>query len=129
MLTRRLVLTAVVVAATAAIAASSTHAGSMLTRVNRLTFSAPVALPGVVLAPGTYAFESGPLGTNPAIVRVTSADHRRLLYQGFTISVRRPMTMERSEVLQLGEAPKGSPQPIAAWYPIGNNTGHRFIYE
>ena len=34
-----------------------------MTRVNNLTFSHAVALPGVTLPAGTYAFEAGPGGT------------------------------------------------------------------
>ena len=112
----------------ALIAAPSTQGSSMLTTVNRLTFSAPVTLPGVVLLPGTYTFEAAPLERNHTIVRVLSADHR-VSYLGFTVPLSRPRTMDRSTVLAFGEAPRGAPQPIDAWYPIGSHLGHRFIYR
>jgi len=29
----------------------------------------------------------------------------------------------------LGEAPIGEPSPIRAWYPIGSQSGHEFLYR
>jgi hypothetical protein len=129
MLNRRIVLTTFVVALTAAFTAASMQAGTNPSRVNRLTFSGRVALPGVVLLPGTYAFEAGTLDTHPDIVRVTSTDHQKLYYVGFTQRIARPASMAPNEVVSLGEAPIGSPVPIAAWYPIGSKTGHEFRYR
>jgi ABC-type Fe3+ transport system permease subunit len=127
MFNRRFVLTACVVAMAALVTAASTQAWSPLTRVNHLTFSGPVALPGVVLAAGAYTFESGPAGTNPDIVRVTSRNGQRLLFTGFTMRIARPAGSNR--VVSMGEAAAGEPTPIAAWYPIGMDTGHEFLYR
>jgi hypothetical protein len=97
-------------------------------KINRLTLGTPVRLPGVVLLPGEYAFESGARGTHPGIVRVTSADNQKVYYQGFTQAVQRPWD-DREMVLAFGEAPVGAPKPIAAWFPLGSRIGHRFIYR
>jgi hypothetical protein len=129
MITRRIVLVAFVVALAVAFTVPSTHAGIALTRVNQLTFNAPVSLPGVVLLPGRYAFETGPVGTHPDIVRVTSADYQKLYFLGFTQRIPRPGGMGPGEVLALGEAPAGAPTPIRAWFPIGSKTGHEFLYR
>lgn len=129
MTTRRIVLTGLVVVLAVVFSAPSMHAGVALTRVNQLTFNAPVALPGVVLLPGRYAFETGPIGTHPDIVRVTSADYQKLYFVGFTQRIPRPAAMGPGEVLALGEAPAGAPAPIRAWFPIGSNTGHEFLYR
>jgi len=129
MFNRRIVLTALVVALVAAFTASSMQAGTNLSRVNRLTFSARVALPGVTLLPGSYAFEAGPGGVNPDIVRVTSADYQKLYYVGFTQRIARPAGMAHNEVVSLKEVPAGAPAPIAVWYPIGSNLGHEFLYR
>jgi len=88
MLTRRFVLAAGALVVVALIGAASTHAWSI--RVNHLTFSGAVALPGVTLAAGSYTFQAGPLDTDPNIVRVLTRDGRRVLYQGFTTPVSRP---------------------------------------
>jgi hypothetical protein len=129
MITRRLVLTAFVVALAVVFTAPSTQAGATLTNTNHLTFNAPVALPGVVLLPGKYAFEAGPLGANPNIVRVTSADYKKVYFTGFTQRVSRPTGMAPNEVISMAEAPLGAPTPIRAWYPIGSQTGHEFLYR
>lgn len=128
MLTRRFVLALFAAVLATAIAVPATHAGAPLTRLNRLTFQSPVSLPGVVLTPGTYVFESGPVNTHPDIVRVTSQDHQKIFYQGFTGRLSRPARMPSKEVISLGEAPAGAPVPIAAWYPLGTNIGHQFRY-
>jgi hypothetical protein len=122
--------TSVVVTA-AILAASSSHAAShlrTLTMTNNLTFSKPVALPGVTLAAGTYVFEAGPGGTNPHIVRVVSLNRQKLIYLGFTIPVIRPAAASPS-VMTFGEAKDGEPAPILAWYPVGSNSGHEFVYR
>ena len=129
MFTRRIALTAFVVALAVAFTAPSMQAGATLTNTNQLTFSAPVALPGVVLLPGKYAFEAGPLGTNPSIVRVTSADYKKVYFTGFTQRISRPRSMTPNEVISMGEAALGAPTPIRAWYLIGSQTGHEFLYR
>jgi hypothetical protein len=125
MFNRRFVLTACIAMA-ALVTAASTQAWSPLTQVNHLTFDGPVALPGAVLAAGTYTFESGPAGTNPDIVRVTSRNGQKVFFTGFTMRVARPAGNNR--VVSMGEAAAGEPTPIAAWYPIGSAIGHRFRY-
>jgi hypothetical protein len=94
--------------------------------MNYLTFNSTVALPGVVLAPGRYAFESGPNGTDRAIVRVMSADRQRVHYLGFTNSGARPADMPLGQPALLGEASRGEPTPIKAWYEINSSLGHEF---
>ena|SRR5688572_30758423 len=129
MFKRRIVLTALLVVLAVAFTAPPMQAGVALTKVNRLTFSRAVALPGVVLLPGSYTFEAGALGTNPDIVRVTSSDYQKLYYAGFTQRVARPANTPPNEIVSIGEAAIGSPAPIVVWYPIGSKTGHEFRYR
>ena len=96
-----------------------------MSRVNHLTFSAAVRLPGTLLTPGTYTFEAGPQGNSLDIVRVTTRDGRRVLYTGFTTLVTRPA---RGPIVSFGEAPANAPQPIDVWYEDGAKMGHRFRY-
>jgi hypothetical protein len=125
MLKRTIVLIAVLVAVGGLLFASSTLANPPVSRVNHLTFSAAVRLPGTLLTPGTYTFEAGPQGHNLDIVRVTTRDGRRVLYTGFTTLVTRPA---RGPMVSFGEAPTGAPQPIDVWYEDGARMGHRFRY-
>ena len=121
-------LLASVVAVAVILTASASQAFNMapLAMANNLTFSRSVMLPGITLAAGTYVFESGPGGTNPNIVRVMSQNRQKLFYLGFTSPVVRPRGHEPS-VLTFGEAAIGA-APILAWYPVGSNQGHEFIY-
>ena len=123
----KMLLAAAVVLLAGFVSIPSSQAGSAPTRAHNLTFSARVALPGVVLAPGAYIFEV-PEG-HVDLVRVRARDTGRALFMGFTEPVARPASMPADRIVTLGEAPAGEAQPIAAWFPVGESTGHRFIYE
>jgi hypothetical protein len=129
MLYRRIALAALVLALVTLFAAPSMQAGTIVTNVNRVTFNQPVALPGIVLVPGSYTFEAGLPGMSPNIVRVMSPDYRKQYFVGLTQLVRRPANMARNQVVALGEAVTGAPAPIRAWYPIGSQSGHEFLYR
>lgn len=94
---------------------------------NYLTFSGPVALPGVTLTRGTYIFERIEPGSS--VVRVLSRDRSRTYLMAFTQRVERPRGLSRDVALVLGEASRGAPVPIRSWFPIGQMTGHEFIYR
>jgi hypothetical protein len=106
---KRMVLAAALVLLTGFVAASSSQAGRAASRAHHLTVSAPVALPG--------------------IVRVRARDTGRALFMAFTESVPRPTSLPADAVITLDEAPVGQAQPITAWFPMGESTGHRFIYR
>ena len=126
-----------VVAAAVAVSANAVSAHSWVG--NRITFSQPVALPGVTLAQGTYTFEIGgdrngyvfelekPQGPGTMIVRVTSGNGRTV-YQGFALRVPRPAGLRPDQVITLGEGPLNAPPPINAWYPLGEQYGHKFVW-
>jgi len=127
---RKIATLASIVAVAGIFAASSSQAASPLmpmTVSNNLTLSNPVGLPGVTLPAGTYVFEAGP-SLNPNIVRVLSPNRQRLFYQGFTVRITRRFDAEKS-VLTFGETTNGAPAPIIAWYPLGSNSGHAFMYR
>jgi len=96
-----------------------------LSRVNHLTFSQPVALPGVVLSPGSYAFELNASANN--VVRVMTRDRQQHLFIGMTVPVGRPAGPRPASVL-LGEAQAGQPTPIRVWYPANSANGYQFLY-
>lgn len=127
MVNRKFVVAGCTAAVAVLLAASSALAWSSLARTNHLTFSAAVALPGVVLSPGSYTFQAGPQDTNLDIVRVTTRDGRRVLFMGFTTLVARSHGNRGVEV-SLGEAPAGQPRPILEWYPMNSTIGYRFRY-
>ena len=128
MLYRRIALAALVLALVT-VAAPSMQAGTIVTNVNRVTFNQPVALPGIVLVPGSYTFEAGLPGMSPNIVRVMSPNYQKQYFVGLTQRVARPANMAPNQVVALGEAPVGAPTPIRTWYPLGSTTGHQFLYR
>jgi hypothetical protein len=103
-------------------------AGTNSERTTYLTFSQPVRLPGVALGAGTYVFElADPIGA-PTVVRVLSRDRRTAYFMGFTNAVDRPRGMRPDAHVSLGESAAGVAPPITAWWPIGETSGHQFIY-
>ncbi len=115
-------------ALTVGLVLSSSADGRVATPVdtNYLTFSGPVALPGVTLTGGTYIFER--LEPGSSIVRVLSRDRSKIYLMAFTHRVERPKGLSREVALVLGEARRGTPVPVRSWFPIGQMTGHEFIY-
>jgi hypothetical protein len=121
-------LTALVVASGLAAGAASVHA-TMSNRLTYLTFSEPVALPGVTLAAGTYAFElATPTGANN-IVAIRNKTRTQQYYMGFTERIDRPREVASAGWVSFGEAPRGEARPITAWYPPESSDGLKFIYR
>ena len=95
---------------------------------NRLKFSRPVALPGIVLPAGTYSFDvASPTALDVVVVRSASRD--KVYYMGFTRTVSRPKHVSKETAVAFGEATANEPPPIAAWYEIGDTIGHEFLYR
>ena len=104
-------------------------AGSVMafgvTHRNRLTFSRPVALPGVVLPAGSYTFD---VASDTALDVVVVRNRTRVFYMGLTNQVLRPTWMPSGGLVMIGEAPANEAPPITAWYEIGQTMGHEFRY-
>ena len=91
---------------------------------HHLTFSGPVALPGVALAPGTYIF------SRPAnnVLLVTNA--RRQPYAMLsTMAASRTSPSDHYEVILGAPLKDGSPRKIEAWFAPGEATGQELIYS
>ena len=127
MVNRKWVLTAFGAAILGLVVAASGEAWG--NRTTHLTFSGPFALPGITLPAGVYTFELADSDSNLSIVRVVSRDRSRVHYTGFTNQVRRPANLPAGQMLTLGEAPAGTPPPVAVWYPKGDSMGRQFIYR
>jgi hypothetical protein len=104
------------------------HGAEVALRTNYLTFSGPVALPGVTLQAGTYIFERV-VDTEPDIVVVRDRARSKVYFLAFTQRAERPAGMSRTAAVTFGEARPGTPVPITAWYPLDSLTGHRFVYR
>jgi hypothetical protein len=128
MVKHRFALSAIGMVVLCAASAASLH-GDTFNRTAYLTFSAPVALPGVGLAPGTYIFELAAPATDLTLVRVFSRNRSKVYFMGFTEIISRPPDVPADRPVSLGEAPRGVPPPITAWYLPDGSTGRRFIYR
>jgi len=126
---KRVVAVAMAVAAVVCVAAGAASAAGFVSRLNHLTFSGTVSLPGAILPQGTYTFELAPPSGGLDVVRVTTRDGQRVMFQGFTSVVARPAGLGQHELVTFGERAAGQPAPIEAWYPVGSSTGRRFIYR
>lgn len=93
---------------------------------NHVTFSGPVALPGIALGTGTYIFERS--ADDPWVVRVFNGDRSRVYFAGFTHPVARPAGLRRDRIVTFAEGRPGLPPRIAAWYPVGASAGYQFLY-
>ncbi|HYS26501.1 MAG TPA: hypothetical protein VEP46_12880 [Vicinamibacterales bacterium] len=121
------VRTGLAAAALAMLLAASGHAWAY-NHQNLLTFSRPVALPGVVLPAGSYSFDvASPTALDVVVVR--EARSGKPLYMGFTNTVERPRRMPTNTPIAFGEATANQPRPIAAWYELGATVGHEFLYR
>jgi hypothetical protein len=91
------------------------------------TFSGPVELPGVALAPGTYMFRILSPNDGHSVVQVASANGRETYGIFFTLPVRRAMPPNEAEV-HFMKSGAGAPPAIQAWWSPDDSTGFEFIY-
>ena len=93
-----------------------------VTGEHQLTFSGPVSLPGVALAPGTYIFRK-PAGN---VLQVSNAKH-----QPYALLMTRPVSRGRTdgyEIVLGTPLADGAPRRIEAWFAPGESTGQELIY-
>ena len=124
---RRAALGVFALALTGLVVAAPSDGGVGPSQRIELTFSKPVALPGVSLGAGTYVFERAAPNGALEVVRVSSRDGRSVYFMGFTELVNRPAG--NTPAITFNEAPKDAPLPIKEWYPTFASTGHRFLYR
>jgi len=107
------------------VAAQPTRAWSDVNHREYLTFSGPVAIPGVVLSAGTYVFEVPSPSFSNTLVTVRSRDGRQVYLTRFTRTVDR---RDRGEHVTFRETARGAVPQIDAWYPMAGEQGRQFIY-
>jgi hypothetical protein len=91
------------------------------------TFSGPVELPGIALAPGTYMFRLIAPNNDHSFVQVVSADGKEIYGVFFTLPVERAPLQSQAEV-RFAESAAGAPPAIQAWWYPYDSTGFEFIY-
>lgn len=91
------------------------------------TFSAPVEVPGKVLAPGTYVFKLANLETDRNMVEIYNQDETKLLGLFLTVPDYR-MVPPSKPLIRFEETAAGNPEAIRAWFYPGDNYGNAFVY-
>ena len=108
--------------------AAATRSGAAIGPRDQITFSRPVALPGVVLPAGSYTFEVMNPDSSSTVVRVAHRDTHQVFFSGLTMMAVRPANLAAGRLVTVGEAAAGAAIPITAWYPTGRLAGHRFVW-
>lgn len=89
----------------------------------RMTFSGPVALPGVTLPEGSYVFRM----VAPRVVQVLSGDLKTAYAMTMTIPVARTEAAKEVKVT-LKEAPAGEPPVLNGWFMPWEFAGHELVF-
>jgi Protein of unknown function (DUF2911) len=93
----------------------------------RITFSAPIQIPGQVLPAGTYMFQLADPNNSQDLARIFNADRGVLNATVETASAeRRNPTADTA--ITLAERESGKPDVLVNWFYRGNTSGHEFIY-
>jgi hypothetical protein len=93
----------------------------------KVTFSAPVELPGIVLPAGTYMFKLLDLGSQRHIVRVTNVAEDKVFATLLAIPDWR-LTPTADTVMRFEERPRKDTEALKAWFAPGDNFGQEFVY-
>jgi hypothetical protein len=96
----------------------------------KVTFSAPVEIPGVgaqTLPAGTYTFKLADSQSDRHIVQVLSEDETHVYSTILAIPNYR-LKQTDNTVMTFAERAAGQPQAIRAWFYPGNQWGEEFVY-
>jgi len=95
-------------------------------QLTKISFSAPVQVPGRILPAGTYKFvlASG----SQDIVRIFNAEGTELFATIQTIPTERTRETDGT-LVTLAERPDGQPAALVSWFYPGTDSGHEFIYS
>ena len=96
-------------------------------RTTIVTFSAPVALPGVTLPAGSYMFKLADSQTNRNIVQVFDKDRSKIFATILAIPAQREKPADET-VITFREAPANAAPAVQYWYYPGETRGQEFAY-
>lgn len=94
----------------------------------KITFSQPVAVPGRVLAAGTYTFTILDSFADRNVVQIWNADKTHLITTILAIPDYRLGPTDKT-VIEFRERPAGRPQAVKAWFYPGFAYGIEFVYS
>ena len=93
-----------------------------------ITFSAPVALPGITLPAGSYLFKLADSQVNRNIVQVFDKDRTKILATIIAIPAERNEPADET-VITFKEAPANTAPAVQYWYYPGEKRGQEFAYS
>lgn len=122
-------LTTRILGACAALLLGATLASAQIddSRTTVVTFSAPVALPGVTLPAGSYLFKLADSQTNRNIVQVFDKDRSKIFAMIIAIPAQRNEVSDET-VITFREAPANAAPAVRYWYYPGEKSGQEFAY-
>jgi hypothetical protein len=123
---RKTVIVALSMAVLGAASASSARADEW-DKLTYLTFSKDVAIPGHVLAAGTYTFRLSDSAWDRHVVQIFDQSGTQLITTLLTVADRR-LSPTDDTVIIFGESAGDAPPPITRWFYPGDTTGQEFIY-
>jgi len=97
------------------------------TKLTYLTFSGPVALPGITLPGGTYMFKLADPDSGRRVLQVWDKDGMKLYTTLLTIPDERMEASDQPVVL-FAERPSGQAQAIKSWFYPEERIGQEFVY-
>lgn len=101
---------------------------SVANQATKLTFNAPVEVPGMVLMPGTYEFRILETRSDSNIVEILDGDGVHVLTTAITIPVARPVNASGRTAVTFEKRAAGAPEAIKDWFYFGDTDGHEFLY-
>jgi len=96
-------------------------------QLTKVTFSAPVEIPGQVLPAGTYWFKLLDSPSNRNIVQIYNADQNKQLAMIMALPDYRLKPTGKT-VITFEERAANTPPAIKAWFYPGDNYGQEFVY-
>jgi hypothetical protein len=115
------------VALLAATAAPQLRASGYNDDITSVTFSGPVDIGNISLAPGTYVFKTLPgFDTDKSLVEVMDQNNQYLIALLPSIPVAAPLDLSNSRI-DLAEGPANAPERVKNWFVPGEYTGWQFL--
>ena len=93
----------------------------------RVTFSAPIQIPGQILPAGSYIFQLADPNSSQDVVRIFNAD-RSVLYATVEMVSTERMNPTGDTAITLADRESGKPDVLVTWFYPDNTVGHEFIY-
>jgi len=94
----------------------------------KVTFSAPVEIPGHILSPGTYVFQVANPSFFPGVIEIFNANQSKSITAVMTIPQYRTTATDHT-VITFAERPANAPQAVHSWYYPSMHYGHEFLYQ